>query len=889
MERVCNRFVDISQLPDSLKEWSAINVDDDAQLKEVWQHLRYSVVVVDYFLNSFVFPKHAKQFQVKLQASGWDIPLFSAQALGQGGLAAAKDARQPLTTGFSGTNDWKRMLPLTISQQDLNGLSHTNAEVLTYLLQPRNRKYIVPARTEGQHTRHISEHDLLRMITKEKIRVLIDAGAQILEMDSLSPVKAWLEIYEDAPAAVYFDKANKPFVLYRQGHQVPLLATPFADDLSTVLVYQDEAHTRVTDLKISPDARGALTFGLGQTKDATVQGILRELAAMRLRQLGTTQSIVFFAPPEVHHSILDLRRKKETDHIDSFDVICWLIEQTCSCIEQLQPLFFSQGADFCRRAQAPVDNPDFIADENQRESCLQSLRQIEQQNLEQLDGPNTKSKIASDINSPGILKFMKELNHRRNGFRDTGNAVHGSALQEAEQEREVAYEVEAVREVQKPVHYAPYGFPGLHRDIVSFANTGRMAADSTAYMQAFASIKMFALGKKHAINLDATSTRLYVSKEFTRTVNVSTTRLYDQFQRPVNWILWSPVSEIAIIVIPEEVELLLPLVNNSKSRATYILTYAAPITRKMLHFNELKYYSVSALPEDWAAPMRLRTELEIFAGRLYFEYHEYNHVLGFLGVKEETGKLQQVDIDDGDDEEATEILEELDAKDGDNEKEVAEKLQELDVNDGQVEEELPTPLAFISEWLNIRRKGQDLAETPMGFICAGKQLVSTHPFVARPEYEQTRKEISIAKVGVAEEEEEEEKVMDVDNMMYIRRKGQDLAETPMGFICAGKQLVSTHPFVARPEYEQTRKEISIAKVGVAEEEEEEEKVMDVDNMYENVYREEDTFDDAELKDVALLSSKKVRSISQIYQNFSISLRLMRVCLHQSSSISAVFR
>jgi hypothetical protein len=50
------------------------------------------------------------------------------------------------------------------------------------------------------------------------------------------------------------------------------LASTFADDLSECLVYLDEAHTRGTDLKLPPRAVGALTLGLGQTKDHTVQG-----------------------------------------------------------------------------------------------------------------------------------------------------------------------------------------------------------------------------------------------------------------------------------------------------------------------------------------------------------------------------------------------------------------------------------------------------------------------------------------------------------------------------------------------------------------------------------------------------------------------------------------
>ncbi|TKA81967.1 hypothetical protein B0A49_02545, partial [Cryomyces minteri] len=51
---------DAQYLPSSLREWSVINVRDDIQLLEIWGHVRYTVVVVDYFLNKFVFPKHAK-------------------------------------------------------------------------------------------------------------------------------------------------------------------------------------------------------------------------------------------------------------------------------------------------------------------------------------------------------------------------------------------------------------------------------------------------------------------------------------------------------------------------------------------------------------------------------------------------------------------------------------------------------------------------------------------------------------------------------------------------------------------------------------------------------------------------------------------------------------
>src|SRR5437762_8505752 len=78
-------------------------------------------------------------------------------------------------------------------------------------------------------------------------------------MDNLSLVKEWLVVDHEAPAAVYFDTENKPFVLYRNGHKVPLLASPFADNLGECLVYLDEAHTRGTDLKMEPCARNHTT------------------------------------------------------------------------------------------------------------------------------------------------------------------------------------------------------------------------------------------------------------------------------------------------------------------------------------------------------------------------------------------------------------------------------------------------------------------------------------------------------------------------------------------------------------------------------------------------------------------------------------------------------
>ena len=264
-------------LPSSICTWAAINVDDEIQRKELWDHLQFNMVVIDCFLNSFVFPYHAKTFERKLVSSAWDLPLPPPEIIAKAGKHFKIDKRvvqasPSLTTGFSGTNDNRTLLPMNIEQRDLAGLAHTNAEVLTYLLQRRNRRYCLAADRLG---RRMTEYQLLQELYAQGIRMLLDAGAQIIELDNQDLVQKWLIIDKEAQAAVFFDKEDKARILYKDGQSQPLVASHFNDNLRDCLVYLDEAHTRGTDLKMPPEAVAALTLGPGQSKDHTVQGKLQ--------------------------------------------------------------------------------------------------------------------------------------------------------------------------------------------------------------------------------------------------------------------------------------------------------------------------------------------------------------------------------------------------------------------------------------------------------------------------------------------------------------------------------------------------------------------------------------------------------------------------------------
>lgn len=469
-------------LPEALRHWHTINGDDQGQAEELWTHLRHNRNVLDHYMNNYVFPVHAKQFSIKLQASGWDLPLFSRTRPGESSLGAR-------TTGFSGTNDNKVMLPLNIKQDDLPGLCQTNAEVLTYLLQNRNRHFCLAA----HHGKRLTEEEL------------------ILEMDNSTLVRKWLMIDTEPKAAVYFGADNRAWVQYRGGKDiVPLLATPFAENLDDCLVYIDEAHTRGVDLKLPLRARGALT--------------LTNTAAMRLRQLGTTQSITFFAPPEVHQSIIDVCETCLGEEFNPFDinsshVLCWLLEQTCRANEHLQNLYLAQGADFCRRTNAQWENSEFLTDGKQRKACLAVLQQPERQTLEQLYGlvKDTKPSVSPGPVSTELKTFMKVLNKQKRVAIVNGNPVQSSMLEEVEQEREVEFQVEQVRQVQKPVHHKALKFNGLHSAIFTFVETGEITGGK-GYEHVFDAVARTSIGEKYGVR--CTTSQLFVSVEFMRTIEL---------------------------------------------------------------------------------------------------------------------------------------------------------------------------------------------------------------------------------------------------------------------------------------------------------------------------------------------------------------------------------
>ena len=174
-----------------------------------------------------------------------------------------------------------------------------------------------------------------------------------------------------------------------------------------------------------------------------------------------------------------------------------------------------------------------------------------------------------------------------------------------------------------------------------------------------------------------------------------------------------------MVVIPEEAELLIPILRKFKHPNANLINYAAPVTRKMSYFNDLKYYAIPSLSKHWKPPTWLTVELGILAGRTYFEFHEYEDLRRYLSIKED-GEAKVPDA-------------KVNAASNSSTSQKVNGAMNGNHVDQKVTIFTARPLTFLQEWLALRRRGHDFSHTPMGYVCQNKRLTADYPFFAKSE------------------------------------------------------------------------------------------------------------------------------------------------------------
>ncbi|KAG2119627.1 uncharacterized protein F5147DRAFT_795623 [Suillus discolor] len=572
-------------IPESLRQLSGINTESAEQLCDLQRLFEFNKAVIDFYLSRVVFPKEAKAFPSKLTCSGWDL---------------AQEKRH-ITTGFSGTNDNRYLLPSSMVQHDLDYQRSTNARVLAFLLCPENNCYRpIPS---GQKIQHFID-TLIAQIPE--VRVLLDVGAQMLELKNQELAETWLRGKCDAQAAVFVNDDDEIVVVSRDGTVEPLVSSPFAQQLDQCVVYLDDAHTRGTDVKLPSGFRAAVTLGPKVTKDRLTQG------CMRMRKLGNGHSVMFFAPTEVDRSIRSATQKADTDRVDIADILHWAMLETCLDIQVRASHWVQQGSDFSIRHSA-------WAKLSRTSTSISTLKtawlQSEARSLEDMYAPRSPLQI-SHVWAADIQRKCKEL----------GVLTGPKMNMDEEQEREVVHEVEREHQVQRPSKVQSAA-QDLHAHVRQFVRTGRIPRKSPAFIPALSSL-INTTAEFHEANQWAHN--FLVTRDFARTVEtVLTMQKADEYLRPVNWIVLGDVG-VLVIMSPNEVDALLPDIRNSK--AVQLCVYTPRTTNTMKACDDLRLYRVPST-SHLTSSEPLICQLNLFAGQLYFSSYEmYLRTCNFLGL-----------------------------------------------------------------------------------------------------------------------------------------------------------------------------------------------------------------------------------------------------------------
>ncbi|KAK4543620.1 hypothetical protein LTR36_005265 [Oleoguttula mirabilis] len=673
---------DADDMSAAFSQLESINLRDKHQFTtQLLPCLRYGKATIDYFLANIVFPKEMKEFPHKLSASGWDI---------------GKNKALP-TTGFSGTNDSRVALPLHVKQMDLPAQKHTNALVLGYLLESDNSVSVIPAPLAS----HMSTSDaerLLDMVMKldPPTRVILDVGAQILELSNIGVAIRWLALSDaSVQAVVFFDEYDELSVVNRKGRVEVLQTSAFATQLDVCLVFLDQSHTRGTDLRLPETYRAAVTLGAGLTKDTLTQ------ACMRMRKLGKGQTVVFCVPTEIEAKILLCTSKPVGSRIDVLDILRWVISETWTGMHRNMPLWAVQGVRFVRQNALLEQAQDNSGRTSLSQQQANAFLEDEAQSLEDRYRPSSDpavSLFASDDEDVNRIK-QRCLQFESLCFKST-------TLQE-EQERELSPEIEQERQVQKPAPAKPRTH-SLHADLVNFVATGVILPGSQAWQPAFATLSDTTAARfvNSAELSEGSAYDLLVTMDFARTIDTGSatgglSAQADSYQRPVQWILTAMRNRDVVrmmVISPFEAQELYLRIQASTKVALHL--YTPRCNRGFRSLDHLDFFSVPHQPTPPTVHSRLVVQLNLFAGQLYMNnYQDFKDLCAYLGLATETAAEGWEIAADGF------ILSDDQGKVG-----------------GAGSRLTKSPVKFLQTLMTIRRDGEGVSKTDMGALLEGRLL-----------------------------------------------------------------------------------------------------------------------------------------------------------------------
>eukprot|EP00439_Symbiodinium_sp_Y106_P083848 s792_g24.t1 len=568
-----------ASMPTELREWSGVNLDDRETLhKKVFPALRHHRAVVDFWLGEIVFPKEAKQFSQKLVATPWDLCPVG-----------------PITTGFSGTDDARLLLPTTIQHSNLQELAHTNGLVLRNLMRKENQSYRqLPHDAAGRQI-------LEELISDPDVNVLLDAGALVIDKSNQELAEEWLKTrrgrgLRDKEAAIFFDANNTASVVNEFGKVMSLAVSPYERSLDRCLLYLDDVHCRGCDFRMPRASKTVVTLGRGMQKDKLVQ------ACMRMRLLGNGHAVAFLASFEVDLQVQTYPRKPELQDAPIVaSILSWCLTNTAKAIAEKLPYWASQGAAHIRKEAAYAAHANLGLEELPKVAgaCAEDevllLKTMYGHARVQATLPQivkeVLQRVANAVNRLGKSRDGIRLKRLQTEIRDRIQALASSVtipsgMLDEEQERELEAELEEERQLERPGPAEPCK-PSVSPGVRDLATKGRTTEPFCSIAQLLQRTS-FPLKDWAVVNVN-------VTPDFIATVENG--GVLDSYLRPALWLLQGHKQQV--------------LVSNYEAEAVASCFSTGPDAKLVLVGRRLRPHQapVSDLP--------LPTAVHVFAGSLY--------------------------------------------------------------------------------------------------------------------------------------------------------------------------------------------------------------------------------------------------------------------------------
>lgn len=350
-----------------------------------------------------------------------------------------------------------------------------------------------------------------------------------------------------------------------------------------------------------------------------------------MRKLGYGQSLVFLGSPDLERSVRTCLQNRDKKHLDSESVVRWSLQQTCRITETVRPLWVMQGIAYCRRSMAcqalgtgEISIAEAVSEEARVTRFWGGIQEPEALSLTMMYGLHNDAVdllLGCDGDDPILRRLVKIWN-------DLDASVLRDSSMHEEQEREISHEIERERQVQRPPPAKPLPH-SLHPDVIYYTKHGIFPPAAGTFKHAFATMQDTSAGQFLDFNFSLSD--VFVTEDFVNVVHGFDDFRRDAYLRPVHWILSSTITKEILLISPYEADQLLTQLESQFIVRLHV--YAPKITKTMISFETLRFYTIPASLVESAPPEVSLYGLGLFAGSLYIQdFSGYKRLCSLLGI-----------------------------------------------------------------------------------------------------------------------------------------------------------------------------------------------------------------------------------------------------------------